>query len=413
MDILRITSERSDLDDLIDCLRRPPKRAFFDNLVVDFLANVSRELLGHVEGRRRADIVSVAFFFRRAGIRRLQSLVPQGTVNVVRRPIGGVFHIAPANVDTMFLYSLGMSMLMGNHNVVKVSSRMGRSASIILDVIENVMRQEAFRPLQSEVKLLAYDNDERITSRLSRECQMRVVWGGDETIARIRAVPLASTARELCFPDRISYSIIHVGRYLRLPVDERNNLAAKFYNDVYWFDQKGCSSPRWLYWLSPSEGQYPKARLDFFQRLQKIVSLKEFRLPWSAAIENLNLSYSAILSGEIDGLRWHSNELVELESCEGVKSDMWLGGTGILRNRHVADLEDLAQFAHEKDQTVTYYGLSTESVEALAAGTSACGALRYVPIGEALSFSPIWDGLNLFEQMSQAIWVSCDAPVEG
>ncbi|MFC6804089.1 acyl-CoA reductase [Deinococcus caeni] len=38
-------------------------------------------------------------------------------------PRGLVFHVPPANVDTIFIYSWLMSVLAGNRNVIRLSSR--------------------------------------------------------------------------------------------------------------------------------------------------------------------------------------------------------------------------------------------------------------------------------------------------
>ena len=48
-------------------------------------------------------------------------------------PRGNVFHLPPANVDTIFVYSWAISALAGNHNVVRISSRSAGAAEVILE----------------------------------------------------------------------------------------------------------------------------------------------------------------------------------------------------------------------------------------------------------------------------------------
>ena len=43
-------------------------------------------------------------------------------------PRGLVFHVPPANVDTIFVYSWALSALAGNPNVVRISSRSAGAA---------------------------------------------------------------------------------------------------------------------------------------------------------------------------------------------------------------------------------------------------------------------------------------------
>src|SRR5229473_1854189 len=60
-----------------------------------------------------------------AGLAR-RLLTPGG---VRRFPRGLVFHVPPANVDTIFVYSWALSALAGNRNVVRISPRAAGAAA--------------------------------------------------------------------------------------------------------------------------------------------------------------------------------------------------------------------------------------------------------------------------------------------
>ncbi len=54
-------------------------------------------------------------------------------------PRGNVFHVPPANVDTIFVYSWALSALAGNHNVVRISERSAAAAETILDALNGTL----------------------------------------------------------------------------------------------------------------------------------------------------------------------------------------------------------------------------------------------------------------------------------
>src|SRR5262249_35789735 len=73
---------------------------------------------------------ALGFFFRAAAITKMAQEVAglERRESVLRAPRGLVFHVTPGNVDTQFLYSWLLSVLAGNANVVRVSSRLPEAA---------------------------------------------------------------------------------------------------------------------------------------------------------------------------------------------------------------------------------------------------------------------------------------------
>ena len=53
------------------------------------------------------------------------------------------FHVTPANVDTLFVYSWVLSLLVGNANIVRLSSRSTPVRTRILETIATVMKEPA------------------------------------------------------------------------------------------------------------------------------------------------------------------------------------------------------------------------------------------------------------------------------
>jgi hypothetical protein len=117
-------------------------------------------------------------------------------------------------------------------------------------------------------------------------------------------------------------------------------------------------------------------------------------------------------AAEIDGLRVErdSNEVtwLELPSLTGYDRDHCGGG---LFFEYVADdvgavLETLVT---ARDQTVACYGIDRETAVALARRLNGRGIDRWVTIGQALAFTPTWDGYDLLQEYVKRVVVDLPA----
>ena len=93
----------------------------FAEKVVEYLNALSASLLKDRESRMYPDVVTFAFFCRKANLLQQKKLYTNdGQLRLGR---GVLFHIAPSNVPINFAYSLVAGLLAGNANVVRVSSK--------------------------------------------------------------------------------------------------------------------------------------------------------------------------------------------------------------------------------------------------------------------------------------------------
>src|SRR5690606_8242621 len=128
----------------------------------------------------------------------------------------------------------------------------------------------------------------------------------------IRRSPLGPSGAELTFPDRFSLAAIGIEAYLGAPDDERDRVAEHFYNDAYWFDQLGCSSPRLAVRVG-AEGRDDEARHDLAGRLERVIRDKAFRVETGTAIAKLTYACDAVLDHGVEAVVPSGNELVMLE----------------------------------------------------------------------------------------------------
>ncbi len=80
-------------------------------------------------------------------------------------------------------------------------------------------------------------------------------------------------------------------------------------------------------------------------------------------------------------------------------------GNGLLFQSEVKSLIDLKSQLQPKDQTITYFGLKKIEIVEFLQSLDNRAIDRVLPIGEALSFTSIWDGYDLFQEFTRKILV--------
>jgi hypothetical protein len=403
-----------DVDTLVEDLRGEPeggRLAVGDPRVVEFLTKFARRLLAPATARRYPELASLGFFLRKGEIAKaLSTLDTEG--DVFRFPRGLVFHVPPANVDTIFVYSWALSALAGNHNVVRVSSRSAGAAETVVEALNAALSDVdpvAARAITATQRMVTYDRSDKVSGALSKAADLRVIWGGDASVHALRQYPLAPHARDLTFPDRSSFAVVSVKGWQDASEPERKAAAEGFYNDAYWFDQAACSSPRAVFWVGDTEGA-AKAGEQFRLLLAGVLAEKQHVTEPAMAVQKRVSAYGAAADGLVtkisfDGVGADKNGLATLELADAASLPReWLGA-GTFAGARVASLSELVPIVVRKDQTVSQFGFTREELVHFAAELAGRGVDRIVPFGSALSFSTIWDGYDLLTEFSRLVTV--------
>jgi len=345
---------------------------------------------------RRANVDSLAENFERR-----QCAAP----DTVFAPVGRVFHVAPSNIDTVFVYSWALSYLCGNQNVVRVSSSENHLQSRLLALLSQLMRDDA--ELAAGNRFCTYEHDERINEMLSLWSTHRVLWGGDETVTQLRAVPLSPHASERIFGNKFSYGVMSIAAYLAASADAVERLAAGFFNDVFWFDQMACSSPHLLIWIGGVEQLDPA--LDRFHRtLAKEIERRRYRSATSSAMHRLNFVFNWACEVDLRADLNHADFLA-VRLPDGPPWSKEICGAGLFAHQRADHLWQVAELGGQGDQTVTHFGFSRAELRELARTAGAKGVDRFVPVGEALTFDPVWDGYDLIGDFLRHVTVRASA----
>lgn len=385
--------------------RSQPVIAPFSDDVVELCAAISRELFRSSETDSIPEVQALAFFMRRAELKRLKDSYAQYAGAGARAvPLGTVFHVPPSNVGTIFMYSWLFAALTGNSNVVRLSTN-AILADPICAVINRVLRSDDFEALRTLTTIVRYGHEHEITTALSALADARVIWGGDDSINSIREVPIPPHTIELTFPDRVSLSVIDASSYLALPSSDQSKLVAAFYNDAYWFDQMGCSSPRLMAWRG-NHSSFEAASQMFFGQLADYTVEKQYRVDTGNALAKLQQGCEAIIDLPVTRYRSYGNELViaTLEHLAQPGSNH--PGGGFFFEARIDELADLAKVVERRNQTLAHFGFRLDELNELVDVLNGRGLERLVPIGQALQFDRYWDGYDLLTAFSRIVHVS-------
>jgi len=369
-----------------------------DDRVRDFLVAFGKRLLAPAVARRFPELGSLGFFLRRAEIDGALAGLTE-PADAVRSPRGTVFHVPPANVDTIFVYSWALAALAGNRNVVRISSRSAGAAEVIVKALNDTL-PAAHPAIAQTQRMVTYGRDDAVTSALSRACDLRVIWGGDASVNDLRRHPLPPSARDLTFPDRSSFAVLSADGWGAAAPAERLAVAEGLYNDVYWFDQAACSSPRALLWVGP-EQSVARARDELVEALVEVVARRRPAVDASMAVQGRVSTYGLAAEGKASRIRFHGNEVtsVELADPEAVARE-WLG-VGMIAHARVDTLADLVPLVQRRDQTLSHFGFSRQELTEFVRLVGGRGVDRLVPIGRALAFSSVWDGYELLREFTR------------
>lgn len=379
----------------------------FDGRTLDFLDALSKSILADKTVNRRPEIAALGFWLRKSQLTRMfreqEHLLNDPQYKVA--PLGKVFHICPANVDTMFIYSMVVALLMGNRNVLRISKRM--DAPHVLGLFEKLnllIATQRFELFKDYINIVSYDHNEDISTYLSSASNARLIWGGDSTIRTFQSFKKAPRTKDIVFADRISMMILNAESVLSCEGKAWEELLRNFYNDAYTFDQMGCSSPQTIYFLGSPQSCL-QARKKISMGLEEFL-LNEYENDMSSlASLKLNRMVDDALNGNI--LTQTGNNLFKLLelSESGDSSSLHGCGGGYFYYQDCEKIAELKALKVPKVQTISYFGLSEDSkmhLEELAYGE---GIDRIVKVGHALSFHYIWDGYNLFHELCRKVFI--------
>src|SRR5690606_26775726 len=144
--------------------------------------DLSKEILQNKRLRDFPELIALGFWLRKGNIAKLQEDFLERTTNKVIKPRGVALHFAPANVDTIFVYSWVLSLLAGNSNIIRISQKENDALLKLVEIIRHCLENHKYEQIRERLIICSYEHNDKVTEFLSEQCHTRVIWGGDETV---------------------------------------------------------------------------------------------------------------------------------------------------------------------------------------------------------------------------------------
>lgn len=381
-----------------------PVSSPFDSNVIDFLNAFSKNIRDNKSAKMYPDVITFGFWIRKASIMAMADKcnIKDNNIRVGR---GISFHIAPSNVPVNYAYSLVSGLITGNICVVRIPSKDFPQVDIINEALAVTLQMEEYKAFSNRVFLVRYDRSKSINDVFSKISDVRIVWGGNNTIEEIRKSSLPPRGTEITFADRYSLAVIDSDKFLQLDEKEQNKLVDGFYNDTYLSDQNACTSPRIVAWAGSNKHG---AKELFWGKLHEVVVSKYTFQP-IMGVNKLTNAY--ILAAKCTDEKKYNPVIVAMDDNYIVRIQVasvddklmdYKDNSGYFFEYDCDDLMDLRDLCNNTHcQTIAYLGDVESILPLLQSGIK--GVDRVVKIGQTMDFDLMWDGYNLYERLTRIV----------
>ena len=365
----------------------------FDEGVISFLNDLSAVLR---KNREFSDVATFGFWCRKAAL-----LKEKEKYDYVAERFGKgiVFHSTPSNVPVNFAFSFAAGLLAGNANIVRLPGKPFEQVTVISNAI-NELLSDKHKEIAPYIVFVKFPPVKEITDTFSSLCNVRVIWGGDMTVAELRQSKIPARTTEITFADRHSIAVIDSDAFLA--AENKNDIIRNFYNDTYFSDQNACTSPRIIFWMGTKKSE---AKEDFWSLVHEKVK-NEYKLAPVQAVGKLNAMYSVASQKNVRLVKSEDMFVTRL-TVDKIDKDLmnYKYNSGFYFEKDIENLKEIVDVCDVRCQTLTYYGVKEETFRVFLEEARPIGIDRIVPMGKSMDFALIWDGYDLIRQMSRRVTI--------
>ena len=176
-------------------------------------------------------------------------------------PLGVVGHWPAGNVEIQPILSMTCALLGGNAALVRIPSGLVDLTRLLM---EKLVQSDPGERLTRRIFMAAFEHGRQdLHEAMAQAVDGAMIWGGEEAVLQVRALPFPHWARVAVFGPRISVAAMDAGAWSN--PDEQKTWCLRMARDVWQFDQQACSSPQVLF-LEKRAGQSTAQFLSNLQR---------------------------------------------------------------------------------------------------------------------------------------------------
>ncbi|MGD0965397.1 MAG: acyl-CoA reductase [Candidatus Acidiferrales bacterium] len=314
-------------------------------------------------------------------------------------PLGVVGHWPAGNVEIQPILSMTCSLLGGNAALVRIPSGLVDLTRLLMG---KLVQSDPGERLTRRIFMAAFEHGRQdLQEAMAQVVDGAMIWGGEEAVLQIRALPFRHWVKVAAFGPRTSVAAMDAGAWGN--VEEQKSWCLRMARDVWQFDQQACSSPQVLY-LEKGAGQ---STAQFLSHLQRAFETENQAHPRQTIPAGLT---STICQARAS---WLLDDTAHRAVFPMTPDWTLLFGSGSVlpkpiqgKTLTVLEADDLLDVVSRFDGNVQTLGLGMADAEkekklALLAGKK--GVDRIVKLGRMHVFVPPWDGVDLIRPMVRIV----------
>jgi Acyl-CoA reductase (LuxC) len=323
----------------------------------------------------------------------------EGRAKLKAFPLGIVGHWPAANIEIQPVLSLTCALLGGNTCLVRVPSALIETTQHLMNKLRRV---DPDGVLTERIALISFDHSrDDLQAAMARNVDGAMIWGGDEAVSRIRALPFPHWTRVAVFGPRLSVAAMDADAWNE-PV-ERSAWCQRIARDVWQFDQQACSSPQVLFLERIDSGDVGRF-IDELRRAFETENRAHPRLEIHPALTSaICLARATWLLDDVANKAWFSQS-PDWTILLGKGTDIPKPTQG--RTLTVLVVDDLLAAISKFDGAVQTLGLAignAQKEDTLAQAAGRRGVDRIVKLGRMHVFGSPWDGVDLIRPMVRVV----------
>ncbi len=326
--------------------------------------------------------------------RSLSEFVSAGSRKSIRHvPRGLVCHWVAGNVPLLALFSWAISVVLGNRNLIRLSSRQDDVLSPFLGVLKKT--SDAGARIAAETIVVSFPAGDTASHRvMSEAADARIAWGGQEAVSAVRSLPAPWECEDIVFGPRVSMAVVD-------PAVIDDKAIRRLATDAAIFDQLACSSPQCIFVkgardsagfqqfraafsgaFAEAANTYPRHPLDFSETYTIGLDRARALLAGAEVVRDTATEWTvAVMDSPNDTIQC-ANRFVQLIPFRDFKQIYPLIPVNIQTVVTQLAAEDLAAFTEE----AAHYGVC-----------------RFPKPGEGNNFENPWDGVGLVSRLTRAV----------
>ena len=325
---------------------------------------------------------------------------------LMAHPRGIITHWLAGNILNLGIISLVQGILTKNVNVMKIPANHGLILPVFMNLMSGIkvkIRQGKYLHgkdiLNTVLFVYCEKEDTESQIQLSLNSDVRIIWGGEDAVKNVLALPKKTGTEDIIFGPKYSFALIGKNSFDEKRLEE---LAYKLALDVSMFEQRACTSPHTIFIekgskISPID--WTKALVKGFEKVQK--RMPKPRISADEAYSIVEIRSRTLLSGLVfssEGTEW----TVIYSDEPGLAEPHY---SRVISVRPIEDIENILEYLDHSTQTLGLI-LDEKRKQEFARKAAARGIERITDIGQMHIYDYPWDGIFPLNRLVR--WVSME-----